>query len=283
MRKMLVWMIGRLPPQVLRWASGMRYRLPFLGPLFARAGNLVRGHDLVIQHGAAKDLKFNCGNSMAGYVLGYMEPHIQQVVVDHLRPGSVAYDIGANVGFLSMVMARVVGPTGQIVSFEPMPDNAAQIRHNAALNGFRHVVVREEAVADRDGTVSLLVDGFSSNHRLELVGSAIPDQRGVRPVPLRMLDSLHQTVPTLRDPSFIKMDIEGAEVLALAGARELLKRARPVVLIELHGTNREIVPLLRELGYDARVIVDPAHSADLPATVEDAHWNAHILATPAYQ
>jgi FkbM family methyltransferase len=265
---------------MVRWASGLRYRLPFLGPVLERLGNVVRGHDLIIQHGAGKGLRFNCGTSMAGYVLGYMEPHIQQVVMAHLEAGAVAYDLGANVGFLSMVMARIVGPEGQVVCFEPMPANAAQVRYNAALNGFDNIIVRQEAIADHDGAEEFLVDGFSSNHRLGLLGSRTPDQRGRISVELRTLDSVSELAPGLRDPTFIKMDIEGAEVLALRGAKKLLARARPAILIELHGTNREIVATLQALGYEASIVGDPAHAGKAAKSIEDSHWNVHILATP---
>ena len=273
MTRALLWVVGRIPPGTLRWISGLRWRIAFLRPLFERLGDQLRNRDMVIQRGPAAGLRFNTGSAMAGYVVGYMEPHIQQAVLDSVRPGTVAYDIGANVGYLSMLLARRVGPTGRVVSFEPMPANAAQVRHNARLNAFEHVTVRAEAVGERDGTGTFLVDAFATNHRLASIGTAVPDLKAEISVPIRALDSVAAELPP---PQFIKMDIEGAEVMALRGGRELLRSARPILLIELHATGGEVVPLLEELGYRVRRLHDPLQTAAQEA--ED--WNGHILATP---
>jgi FkbM family methyltransferase len=279
MSRLMVWTAGHMPPHALRWVSSLRYRFPVLAPWLSRAGDMVRGRDAIIQHGIGKGLRFNCGPSMAGYVFGYMEEHVQEILTEYVKPGMVAYDIGANVGFLSILMARLVGPTGQIVCFEPMPQNAQAIRHNVELNDFKHVVVREEAVGDHEGQVSLMVDHFSSNHRLELTGKKIARQEGTITVQLRNLDSPARVAPELRPPNLIKMDAEGVEVMILRGAKELLARARPVMLIELHGTNREMAEVLREIRYDYKIVGnETAETRSKP--LEEAHWNVHILATP---
>ena len=179
-----------------------------------------------------------------------------------------------------MLLARLSGPTGQIVCFEPSPENAAQIRRNARLNGFAQVIVREEAIGDHEGRESLMMDRFPAMNRLALLGSQLPDQCGTLEVRLRTLDSLASEAPEIRRPSLIKMDIEGAEVVALLGARALLSEARPVLLIELHGTNSVIMQVLRDLGYDARVVPNPLLPDQHIARIEDAHWNVHILCNP---
>ena len=275
--RLLLWLTGRVSPDTLRRISGLRWRIPLLRPLFERMGDTLRNRDMVIQHGPAAGIRFNSGSSMAGYVIGYMEPHILETISEHLQPGDVAYDLGANIGYLSMLMARRVGPTGTVVSFEPMPQNAAQIRHNAGLNGFQHVVVREEAVGDRDGTASFMVDAFATNHHLTEMGTSTPNPKGSIDVAIRALDSVARELP---DPNFIKMDIEGAEAMAIRGGAEMLRRAQPALLIELHGTRDAVVERLEELGYTVTYVRDPGMTDAQAAEYRD-NWNAHILALPA--
>jgi FkbM family methyltransferase len=68
-----------------------------------------------------------------------------------LRRGETFYDVGANVGFFTLIAARLVDPGGTVVAFEPLPENVAQLRRNVELNSFRHVVVVPAAVGGESG------------------------------------------------------------------------------------------------------------------------------------
>ena len=68
------------------------------------------------------------------YWLGAYEPELQDAIGRHIRPGMVVYDVGANVGYISLMLARAVGESGRVLAFEPLPANAERIRRNAALN-----------------------------------------------------------------------------------------------------------------------------------------------------
>jgi FkbM family methyltransferase len=171
------------------------------------------------------------------YWSGTYELNVQNAMQDLPLDGAYAWDIGAHVGFFSLVLAT---RCRRVLAVEPSPANLVRLRENASLNPVPIEVV-DAAVDERTGEMLLLENGEESTLH--------PDQ-GV-PVQTRTLDSL---LTSYGRPDFVKMDIEGRELLALQAAPAFLA-ARPVLLLELHGDNRETVPtLLEEHGYRLRHI-----------------------------
>jgi len=143
-----------------------------------------------------------------------------------LREGDVFYDVGANAGFYSLLASRLVGPSGRVVAFEPLPSNLTLFREHLRLNGVENVEVIEAAVAARAGRASFDPSASRFTARLQ--------ERGALEVKTVCLDNLvaSQRIPP---PSVLKMDIEGGEYEALRGAIELLRRTKPYVVLALHG------------------------------------------------
>ena len=98
------------------------------------------GVDVVstVRQGPAAGLRFGSRNASADYASGRNEATVQEAVAGHLRPGSVFFDVGANVGFFTLLAARAVGPRGHIVAVEPMPENVAALRRNLERNHVPH-------------------------------------------------------------------------------------------------------------------------------------------------
>jgi FkbM family methyltransferase len=250
----------------------LQYRYPWVKPVFELMANRVRNQDGEIQQGVGRGLRFNTGKSIAGYLLGTAEPDMQAALKTLVRPGMTVYDLGANVGFISMIAAHLVGPEGRVIAFEPLPANARQIKYNASLNNFSHVMVREEAMSDKDGEALFQTTGFPTTGKLEN-GHFNKEKAGEVMVRVRSLDAVI-TEAKLPSPDLIKMDVEGAETLVLRGASQTLMSARPVLLIELHGTNKPVALALERQNYTAHVL-----GSRTP--IVDAHWNSHIIAVPA--
>lgn len=151
-----------------------------------------------------------------------------------VRPGSVIYDIGANLGLYSVLLSRMAGKDGRLYSLEANPACLYFLQANLRFNRVPHYEILPVAVLDRETTID-----FRVNYRNFLVGVAgeVPylGKPGqvihVSAAPLDLLIERHQLTP----PDFIKMDIEGAEVLALAGMQRTIREARPNLLMELHG------------------------------------------------
>ena len=146
----------------------------------------------------------------------------------HLRPGQVAVDVGANVGLLTLLLARQVGPGGRVIAFEPGPLAFGLLSANIAINSDRNVEAVRAAVMDYSGWVELhLYCSGDSNNRVAGVAMTGPS-REIIWVPCVTLD---QHFATGARVDFIKIDVQGAEQFALKGMRRVLDQNRDIVVM----------------------------------------------------
>lgn len=250
--------------------ASLQYRFPILKPALQKASQQFRNRDSVMQTGLGRGLRFNTGGSIAGYAIGNSEPDLQAALELFVREGMVVYDIGANVGFFSVLLARLVGPSGQVFAFEPVPANAEQIRYNARANSFSNVQVHTVAVSDSDGVAGFRLTDFSTTGKFSALGPGTGHTEIL--VPTRQLDRMvfSAEIPA---PALIKLDAEGAEPAILKGAAQVLAKIRPILLIELHATNHEVADILESHKYSAHVLGSPC-------SPRDAEWNCRIVALP---
>jgi len=187
--------------------------------------------------------------------LGLYEHEKQQVIAREVRPDSVFYDVGANVGFYSLLASSLVGK-GKVFAFEPVPRNLDYLRRHLALNRVTNIEVLTLAVSDKVGTAPFQAEPTGSMGHLSIDGDVT--------VSTATLDSLVQERRIL-PPNYIKMDIEGAELLALRGARETFERYRPVIFLATHGreVHQECCQLLESWGYECKVFQEGGHLGDL--------------------
>jgi FkbM family methyltransferase len=176
--------------------------------------------------------------------LGFYEYEKQKLISREVRPGSVFWDVGANVGFYSLLASKLVG-SGKVFAFEPVPRNLAYLREHLALNSIANVEVLTVAVSDRNGAFSFEIEETGFMGRLS-------DEGGIT-VRTATLDSLVDD-GTVQPPDYVKMDIEGAEVLALRGAARSFQRFHPVLFLATHGreVEAECRRLLEFWGYECR-------------------------------
>ncbi|HUT50504.1 MAG TPA: FkbM family methyltransferase [Alphaproteobacteria bacterium] len=154
-----------------------------------------------------------------------------------LRPGMTVIDAGANVGEITLLAAKRVAPDGVVVAFEPVREIADTLSANLAANGFSHAVVRMMALSDAEGALPIyrarepIRDGSINDGMGSLfIGDRDLVEAGT--IPVSTLD--HQVAELgLAKVDVIKMDIEGAELPALRGAEAVLRRDRPVLIVEV--------------------------------------------------
>lgn len=208
--------------------------------------------------------------------LGYKQL-LEAGPVESLQPvvtrGSVAIDVGANIGFFTLRMARWVGPTGRVIAIEPEARNFASLRRRVSNAGLSDVVTcMQAAAADRHGELRLALNpGHPGDHHLA--------DDGV-PVDGITLDEL--ATSDGKPVTLVKIDVQGAEAMVLAGARDLIQTHRPAIFIELHepslerlgSSRREVVDTLVSLGYVGHILTrrgigtreDPEHLIAASAT-----------------
>jgi len=272
---MITRVVSRLPRSWVDLVRRAQWRVPGLRDAIYGVMGRYGETDQVIASGVGEGLKIRVGPARyPGYLLGTSEPGFQQVMRLTLRPGMTFWDAGANVGFLAILAARLVGPSGRVVCFEPVPACADLIEHNARINGFGHVEVRREALGGEEGEAAFLVAAASSEGMLATsqARSTALDVVGEITVPVRTLDGLFAGHGP--KPDVIKLDVEGAEVDLLRGGRRALRAHRPLLLIELHGTNVGVADVLTELDYRATVL-------GRAGTIREAPAKSHVLAVPA--
>jgi FkbM family methyltransferase len=155
-----------------------------------------------------------CGAGALIYYLGYSEPETAHFVRRFLKPGMVFWDVGAHIGEYSLMASRVVGPSGHVEAFEPQSDTFAYLTANIGTNHLTNVTPHESAVADTSQARRFTIAKEPSLSHLAL-GESI----GV-PVSTTTLDFVMSR--SERTPHIVKVDVEGAEMLVLLGARDLL-------------------------------------------------------------
>jgi FkbM family methyltransferase len=174
-------------------------------------------------------------------LLGTYEPELTQWLAATLTEGSVVFDVGANAGYYTLLCSKLVGPNGRVVAFEPVPEIAAICRKHVAINRARNVLVYECAAGDTDEHLAFETRCGTGRGRVS--------EEGNLRVPSRRLDDVAADLD-LR-PSFIKIDVEGYGYEVLCGARQILRSARPAIILSTHGRQEveRSQELLDEMGY----------------------------------
>lgn len=161
---------------------------------------------------------------------GIIEPHTVRVFETVLKEGDTYIDVGAHVGYLTLVARHYVGETGSVLAVEPQPYNCSKILINWSLNDFGNIILYPAAVSDTPGFVSLQDQPFEDRARLSLVG---PSMAGDHPqrfcVPLiRLEDIVRQQIPG--PITLLKLDTEGHEWEAIQGLGEEIKKVKNFII-----------------------------------------------------
>lgn len=192
------------------------------------------------------------------------EVEVSNIFANTLKPGDIAIDVGANVGIFTSLMSDLVGEDGIVWAFEPGKHNFNLLKKN--INGRNNVRLMNAAVGDKNKNVELFfnLDGGDGNslwdpahHGYNKVTSR--HERIKETVKMVTLDSIVDFVPKI-----IKTDTEGCELMVLKGAKKLLKKYKPIVIVEINtfalkemNTDKaEIYDYMRSLGYSAYSIPD---------------------------
>jgi FkbM family methyltransferase len=169
-------------------------------------------------------------------------------MVSLLEPGDVAYDVGGNYGIHSLLMARLVGSTGTICTFEPHPQIFKACAENIQLNDLANVKVLNLALGNKPGTLPFTL----GNH--DGAGHVIRNETDLVAFTVQC-DTIDRLVGegTIPPPTFVKVDVEGHESEVLEGAHATVVRHRPILAVDLHHpeADRRVGRFLMDHGYVA--------------------------------
>ena len=273
------WVAGKLP-------GGAREALYRLGPLTGLirralssaapkgmseiqvAAGPLQGVTLVLNLEEEKDLW-----------LGNYELALWEAAKLLVQPGMTIFDVGANIGYMSLGLARLVGSGGRVIAIEPLPENVKRLHAHLALNNdlAERVKVIEAAAGEGPGRASFLVHASGGMGKLEDASGRQGAYDGQIEVSVVSLDSLvfDRGLPV---PGLIKLDVEGGEALALLGARRLIRDARPVLFIEFHGPQAasQCWDMLIEEAYRVRRMGPGLPLVEKPGQLG---WKAYVVAS----
>ncbi len=162
------------------------------------------------------------------WVFGTYETEVTKAIQNTVEPGQCVVDVGANIGYFTLLLAKKVGSQGRVIAFEPFSVVYEVLEKNVALNGYGNVTLVNKAVAGRSAAV-----GFShvGTDLLSSIERIVPDS--LNHVSAVSLDDYFG--PVHRRVDFVKVDVEGAELSVLEGMQGILQNDHPILLIELHG------------------------------------------------
>jgi FkbM family methyltransferase len=175
----------------------------------------VQGHKMFLDSKDSLNLSIN----------GIFEPFETEIVKKEIKKGDIVLDIGANIGYYTLIFAKLVGEQGKVFAFEPEPDNFALLEKNVEINGYRNVVLVQRAVSNKTGEIRLyLSEDNKGDHRIY---DSHDGRKSIEVEAIR-LDDYFKNYDGRID--FIKMDIQGAEGGAIQGMPLLLEKAKNLKL-----------------------------------------------------
>lgn len=235
---------------------------------------LPKGMILPVLRGPLKGARFILGAGAgegggARVYFGMVEPQQTKLFLNRLKPGDTVFDVGANVGYYTLLASRSVGQGGTVYSFEPVPRNIVYLWRHIQLNHLENVKIIPAACAQSTSvTLFSLGDNCALGHLLSKHGMQkdLNDQSTI--VPAVALDDI---VPHIRKaPDVIKIDVEGAELEVLRGAQQLLTTRKPALFLSVHSCElrRNCLGFLQGMGY----MIQPVDGAREDDSTEFVAW-----------
>jgi FkbM family methyltransferase len=221
---------------------------------------------------------------------GFFEAGLTRIFLQYVKPGMTVFDIGAHVGYFTLLGSRLVGDAGEVHAFEPTPGTFEMLRGNT--RGRSNVRLNQMAVYSHEATLNLTgYEQFPSFNTLGSgnAGDAADDDYEQTTIPVRATALDDYVASTGVRPDFIKLDAEGAEQDIFKGMSRVLSEIRPMITIEVGdigvgamGKSRALLSLFISAGYDPWEY-DPATGATHPHTPRDRYAYDNLLLIPRRQ
>jgi FkbM family methyltransferase len=189
--------------------------------------------------GPGRGLKYRIyGGYGLAPLYGGWEPDVQSIMVKYIRPDFVVYDVGANYGIHTLLLARLVQNSGCVFAFEPILHIFEALEENIGLNSFSNVICKQVAVGEKTGSETFIIGKHDGAGHLASAGKNVLNAEGVLLEAVSIDDFVYRYGN--HPPNFIKVDVEGAESFVLSGAKKVLQEHRPLLLVELHNPEQDV-------------------------------------------
>lgn len=145
------------------------------------------------------------------------EPGVEKVIRENLKGGDTFIDIGAYIGYYSILARNIVGESGKIIAFEPNPESYRMLRKNFSINAFRNCIPVNIAITDEENILKLFIGKYNADSSSLFLAEEVNENRyvKVRTITLDKYCEIHDIAP-----DFLKIDAEGAEYRILKGMKK---------------------------------------------------------------
>jgi len=242
------------------------HKIPLVHLLYSKISNFkFPNQDRIVSCHGLQILLRNPRKSIIGrsiFSTGLWEPEVTQFISSKVRQGMTVFDIGADIGYYSLLLAKLVGPTGLVFSFEPIPKAKWYLDKNIEMNGLDNVRSFDFALFDEPGVACLEAPLTLSKINLskkKLSGKDIQ-------VEMKVFDEW-KAKGELNRVDLVKLDVEGAELNVLRGMKATLQNQKPAILVEVHSQElksfgfspSDLIEFLSEFGYQ----IDPVDKLEI--------------------
>lgn len=262
-----VWIAERTPKE-FKLAI---HRVRFLDKVFMSVyGLLIKDRIVPITDGPMRGIKLATSRHTShAHIQGSYEREVQEAIDSMVRPGDICYDLGASIGYMTLLMAR---KAKHVYSFEPAPHAISEFRRHLDANGFKNVTIVPSPVSDGVREVRFCLTDAA-------YGSGINETETRWPVLQLETTTLDLFTKGHPVPDFLKMDVEGEEGAVLNGAHEVLAHRKTSICCEVHSRDaaRSVIETLEHFGYKPTLL--DGSPARVPGNDVTA-GEFHILARP---
>jgi len=187
------------------------------------------------------------------------EPGVEKILNENLSEGETFVDIGAYIGYYSILARNIVGEQGKVISFEPNPESYKMLKKNITLNGYENIIAENIALSDEEGFLKLFIGKYTDDSSSLFLAEEVNEGRYVM-VKTMTFDRYCEDQEI--GPSFIKIDAEGAEYKILRGMQKVIAVHHPKLMFEVHSRHLEIQGIflhslfdfLKEKEYEIQLI-----------------------------
>ncbi|MFM7795907.1 MAG: FkbM family methyltransferase [Candidatus Nitrosotenuis sp.] len=221
-------------------------------------------------------------------VTGIWEPVQTEYIKNNVKKGDIVIDLGAHIGYFTLIFAELVGVQGRVFAFEPNPQNYSLLMKNVSVNNFTNVTTVQKAVSDETKTIQLfLSENNTGDNRIFNLND---NMKSIEIESIRLDDFFKNYDYNV---GFIKMDIQGSEANALVGMKTVLEKNRHLKIISefwpygINGSGNspeEFLNMLTDLGFKMNRInhidkkIEPIEISDLdPAKFNDKSYEENLL------
>ena len=201
-------------------------------------------------HGIYRGIKLNVSiKNQLGLILYPNETSLQNFLKKKLTAGDIAFDIGSNIGYTSILASKLVGEKGRVYSIEPINDNFLILKKNIQLNKCKNIIAIKKAISNEEGEVEFLIP---ENGEELSMSSMVWNKKStnVRKQLAKAITIDNDTELGSLSPKTIKIDVEGAEGLAIEGMKKLITRCKPKIYLECSNLGRETTwGIMKSLNY----------------------------------